>query len=141
MKGQSFIVEFILFFMLSFALFSTISTYFFNQNKYFGEQIGEKTTESINNLVSTSIVRAMACKECDRVSLELSVPPRIGNLYYKITLSDAEKLTTELLTKDFSEQASIFNIGETFDLTGEVISERKNVKVDVDSFEGEIEVS
>lgn len=58
-KGQSFIVEFILFFLISFSLFITISLFFYNQNVLFEERLGEKISELVNDVVSTGIIKGV----------------------------------------------------------------------------------
>lgn len=138
-KGQSFIIEFILFFGISFSLFATISYYFYNQNSYLNEQIGESTTDLINKQISTDIVMANSCKNCDTILIRDKIPSQIGGYYYKIKAEDGLN-TTLYSRKLFSNQGTIFNLNETFSLIGESKSENKRIEIKINNIDNIIEV-
>ncbi len=139
-KGQSFIIEFILFFGISFSLFVTISYYFYNQNFFLNEMIGESTTDLINKQISTDIVMANSCKSCDTILIRDKIPSQIGGYYYKIKMEDNCLNTTLYSRKLFSNQGAIFNLDKTFSLIGETKSENKRIEIKIDNIDNKIEV-
>lgn len=139
-KGQSLVVEFILFFGISFSLFATISYYFYSQNLYLTEQVGKSTTDLVNKLISTDIVTANSCKSCETILIRDDIPQQIGGYYYDITISDNIE-TTLYSQKHFSKQGTIFNLDKTFDLSGSTKSENKRIEIKINNIEKNIEVN
>lgn len=141
MKGQSFIIEFILFFLISFSLFSVISYNFFSQNIFLKERIGNTTTELINNLVLTHIVKGLSCKGCDDILITENIPSKLAESFYTVQLNDKGLNTTLMSTRPFSTRAPLFNLNETYNfLSTESMSDNKRVKIKINNEEREIEV-
>jgi len=141
MKGQSFILEFILFFLISFSLFSLISYNFFSQNIFFKERVGNKTTGLINNLVSTHIVKSLGCKGCDNILITEDIPSKLGESFYMIQLNDKGLNTTLISTRPLSTKTPVFNLNETFNfLSTESTSDNKRVKIKINNEERKIGV-
>jgi len=140
-KGQSFIIEFILFFMISFSLFITISVFFYNQNTFFEKRVGNKTSELVNNIVSTDIIKGVNCKSCNKVLITESIPSKLGGFFYKIQLNNNGLNMTLISLEYFSEQTPVFNLNETYDfLNSESMSENKIIGIKINNDEKEIEV-
>lgn len=139
-KGQSLVVEFILFFGISFSLFATISYYFYMQNSYLTTQVGESTTDLVNKMISTNIVSANSCKRCKTIQIRESIPEQIGGYYYDITVDENIDMTL-YSQKHFSKQGTIFNLDKTFDLSGSTKSENKRIEIKINNEEKTIEVS
>lgn len=133
-KAQSFIVEFILFFVISFSLFTTISYFFYRQNVFYKGRVGDQTSELVNDLISTDIIKGVNCKACDQVLISEEIPSKIGGFYYKIQLN-GELNTTLFLGKASSKQTPIFNLNETFSSSGESTSENKRVGIKVNNID------
>jgi len=141
MKGQSFIVEFILFFLISFSLFSLISYNFFSQNIFFKEKVGNKTTALINNIVSTHIVKGLSCKGCVSILITEDIPSKLGESFYNIQLNDEGLNTTLISTRPLSTRTPIFNLNETYNLLStESTSDNKRVKIKINNEGKEIGV-
>jgi len=131
-KGQSLIIEFILFFLISFSLFAVISSFFFNQNEFFKERIGDRLTDIVNNLISTHIIRGVTCKSCDSLEIQEDIPSKIGGYYYRISLNQIWLNTTLISGKLYSRQNSLFNLNKTFTLTdSESKSENKIIGIQI----------
>jgi len=139
-KGQSFIIEFILFFVISFSLFTTISYFFYRQNVFYKGRVGEITSELVNNLISTDIIRGVSCKACDQVLITEEIPSKIGGFYYKTQLDSEGLKTTLFMGEASSKQNQIFNLDETFSLSGESTSENKRAGIKVNNIDQSIEV-
>ena len=139
-KGQSFIIEFILFFAISFSVFSTISFYFYNQSNYFKKIVGEKACALLNDFVSIDLLTGITCKSCDSILILDEIPSRIGGYYYKVSLDTTGLNTTLISAKLYSEHTSIFRLNETFSLSGESKSENKKIEIKINNTESTIEV-
>jgi hypothetical protein len=141
MKGQSFIIEFVLFFLVSFSLFSLISYYFYTQNIFFKERVGNKTLDLVNNVVTTHIVRGLSCRECDDILITEDVPSKISDFFYIVYLEDDKLNTTLASTQPLFSQDSIFNLNETFDLLpSSSTSDNKRVRIKINNERNLIEV-
>ena len=116
-KGQSLIIEFILFFLISFSIFAVISSFFYNQNEFFKEIIGDRLTNIVNDLVSTHIIKGASCRSCDFVLVSEDLPSKIGGYYYRVYLGNQYGINTTLMSgKLYSGVNPLFNLNETFDL-------------------------
>ena len=141
MKGQSIIIEFILFFFISFSLFTAISYLFYSQNIYFEKTISESNTEIINDLISTNIINAVNCKACDTLLITQDVPSKIGGSFYKVQLYERGINTTLMSLKPFFRTMSVFNLNETYTFLGsEALSDNKIVRIKINNIEKKIEV-
>ena len=128
-KAQSFIVEFLLFFMISFSLFATISYYFYDQNIYYKEKVGSTTAELINDVVLTHIIKGVNCKSCDRVTITEEIPSKIGGIFYMIKLDKYVINTTLIKEKTSFVETPIFNLNENLIFSGNSTSEDKRIVI------------
>lgn len=140
MKGQSFIVEFILFFLISFSLFITISYHFHMQNIFLQERVGETSSGLINDLVSTDVLKGISCRGCDKARITEEIPSKIGGFFYKIQLNNQSVNTSLFSTRSFSVQNLIFNLNATYRLSGESTSENKIIVIKINNEDKTIEV-
>jgi len=140
MKGQTFIVEFILFFLISFSLFTIISLLFHSQNIFYQERVGETTSELINDLVSTGILKGISCKGCDDVIITEEIPSKIGGFFYKAQINNQSVNTSLFSTRPLSVQNLIFNLNATYQLSGESTSENKIIVIKINNVDKAIEV-
>ena len=140
-KGQSFIIEFILFFVISFSLFSIISYYFYNQNEFYKERVGKYTSELINDLIVIDIIKGTNCKACDEVSISEEIPSQIGGFYYTVQLKKTGLNTTIYLVEPIQEESPVFNLNSTYDVTESVItSENKRAEIKINNTDNTLEV-
>ncbi len=141
MKGQSFIIEFVLFIIISLSLFATISYLFHSQNIFYQERIGEATSGLINDLVSTDILKGVSCRGCDDVIITQEIPSKIGGFFYKIQLDNQGLNTSLFLEPPLYDQSPLFNLNETYQLiSGESTSENKIVRIKINNVDDIIEV-
>jgi hypothetical protein len=132
-KAQSFIVEFILFFMISFSLFAAISYYFYNQNIFYKEKVGRNTAELINDIVLTHIIKGVECKSCDQVIIAEEIPSKIGGIFYIVKLDKSVINTTLMKEKTSFVEISIFNLNETLSFSGSSTSEDKRIVIKINN--------
>ncbi len=140
-KGQSFIIEFILFFGISFSLFTIISYYFYSQNEFYKEKVGEYTTELVNDLIIIDMIKGVNCKACNEVSISEEIPSQIGGFYYTIQSNSQGLNTTIYLVEPFYRQTPIFNLNSTYDVTeSETTSENKRAEIKINNTGKTLEV-
>jgi len=141
MKGQGFIVEFILFFLISFSIFTAISYHFHLQNIFYQERVGETASELINDLVCTDILKGISCRGCGEVIINEEIPSKIGGFFYRIQLNDQGLNTSLFSTRPSYEQNPIFNLNTTYQtLSGQSTSENKIVVININNVDRAIEV-
>lgn len=138
-KAQSFILEFILFFAISFSLFTTISYFFYRQSELFSTIVGERTTDLVNDVVSIDVVRGVNCKGCDNVLITENIPSKIGGFFYRMEFEKDGLNTTLISPKPISKKSLMFKLNETYALLGESMSENKIVKIKINNTHIEVE--
>lgn len=140
MKGQSVIIEFILFFAISFGLFATISYIFYSQNVNLSQRAGDSLLESVNNLITTNMIIGSSCNSCDNITIKEPIPTRLGGFFY-ITNMTIQRLNSTLLSYDqISKISANFNLNETYNQTGQVKSENKIVEITINNIRKTITV-
>lgn len=72
-KGQSLIIQFILFFLIGFGLFVTMGQVFKIQSEVFRNDIILKNIQLSNSFLSSAVVAMNSCKNCDQVTFFLRV--------------------------------------------------------------------
>jgi len=127
--------------MISFSLFSIISYYFYKQNEFYKEKVGEYTTELINDLMIINMIKGTTCKACDEVSISEEIPSQIGGFYYTIQLKDQGLNTTIYLVEPFYQETPTFNLNSTYDMTeSKVTSENKRAEIKINNIDKTFEV-
>ena len=133
-KGQTLIIEFILFFLISFSLFAVISSFFYNQTEFFRETMGDRLTNIVNDLVSTHVIRGITCKSCDSIEIQESLPSKVGGYYYRVFLNQTGLNTTFFSGKFYSRRNPLFNLNKTFTIgDSESRSENKIIEIQINN--------
>lgn len=135
MKGQTYIIEYILMFAIAFALFSTISYSFYTQTEYIGEKTSKSTSKLINRVILNDMIKAITCKSCFYIETSPEIPQKIGNSQYLLKL---EKNITTVLPWIKVNSTSL-NINNTFSLSGEA-STNKKIKIEINNISKTIKV-
>ncbi len=129
MKGQSYIVEFILFFGISFSLFATISYLFYSRSQFLNEQTGDSLSNLINDLVTMNSVKGVNCKACDNATFTQEAPTKIGGFFYQVELKQDSINTTLFASRLISQKEGVLNLNETYSFSGTSDSEDKKVVI------------
>ncbi|MDI6826128.1 MAG: hypothetical protein QMD36_02955 [Candidatus Aenigmarchaeota archaeon] len=132
-KAQSFIVEFVLFFMISFSLFAAISYLFYSQNIYYKKKVGETTSDLVNDLILTHIIEGINCKACDEVMITEEIPSKIGGIFYVVKLNNSVINTTLMTEKTSFKETPIFNLNETLFFSGTSKSEDRKIVIKINN--------
>lgn len=141
-KGQSFVLQFIFFFSISFSLFAIVSYFFYSQNEFFKERISESTSTLMNDLILfNSMKGSVECKACDSMYMIERIPSRIGGFFYTIEMGGIGLNATILSPKPFSDLMPTLNLNETFTFSGKSLSENKRIGIEINNTDKIIKVS
>lgn len=118
MKGQSLVLQFLLFFIIGLGLFLSIGGFFRLQSDIFREDIANSTRKLLNSYISSMIVTQEAtCKGCDFVEILVKLENTTANYFYELFLgSPGLFIRSQPGGKGYV--ASIHNLNSTFDLSG-----------------------
>ncbi|MBS3054936.1 MAG: hypothetical protein J4452_00390 [Candidatus Aenigmarchaeota archaeon] len=88
MKGQSLVIQFVLFFIIGFGLYLAIGNFFKIQSESFRSEITDDSIKLANSyLTSNILVAADSCKMCDYVNLTFKIENTTAGYYYALDLS------------------------------------------------------
>lgn len=132
MKGQSYIVEFIIMFAISFAIFSTIGFIFYNQNQNLSRRIADASSKLVNDIIVMDSIKSLSCKACDTMTIKENIPPKIGGFFYNLSLTQ-QGVTNQLLTTQISTNTTTFNLNETFTFSGSINSNNKKIEIQINN--------
>lgn len=106
-KGQSQIIQFILFFMIGLALFLTIGGVFRGRLDFFAEDIADQNRKTINGYFSGLMVEELvSCKECDNVNLTTKLSNTTAGSFTQVGLNSTYLTTlSQPGAKQFSGKA------------------------------------
>lgn len=120
-KGQRLIVQFVLFFLLGFALFLGISNYFRNRMDVSREDIASASVKALHSYIGSFIVSANSCKECDTFEVHLDLENSTANYFIEFSLDD-EGLGVSTSPKSKVFKSSVHNLNEDYSMSGEAAS-------------------
>jgi hypothetical protein len=116
MKGQSLIVQFIIFFLIGFTLFLSVGNFFKYQSDLFRNDIVSSSLSLANSYVSSFIIAAIdSCKECDYVSLSVAMANLTAGYVTEINLTNFG-LNLSIPYKYFN--SPIHNLNSSLGLSG-----------------------
>ncbi|MBU5687786.1 MAG: hypothetical protein QW474_00570 [Candidatus Aenigmatarchaeota archaeon] len=130
MKGQSYIVEFIIMFGIAFLVFSIISYLFYTQTDFLSKKIGEKQARLINKAALMCIIKSNNCRGCDNITIYQEIPYKIGNMNYNITFNN-QKIQVILFFDVIN--STTYNMNETFNFSGNVKSNNKKIEIKINN--------
>ena len=134
MKGQSIIIEFILFFLISFSVFSMIGYLFYTQNSHFGERIFVEEAKVMNDMVIIDVLKGVECKACTRMVITENIHRKMGEATYQTEVTDSGGVNTTGFGKEtFSVASPIFNLNATYDFSGKANSVNKKTQIKINN--------
>lgn len=118
MKGQSLIIQFILFFIIGLALFLTVGNFFKLQFDVARSDIINSNLRIVSSYVSSTIINLVdSCKQCEYANVMLSLENKTGYAV-KVQLTNNPR-GLNVSTENKFYFSPIHNLNETFDMTGE----------------------
>ena len=130
MKGQSYIVEYIIMFGIAFAIFSTIAYIFYSQTDFLSSRIGENSARLINKLSLMSTIKAVDCRNCDSITIYQEVPQKIGGIAYNISFN-RQHISTIVFNKRVN--ATSLNLNHTYNFLGNTNSNNKKIEIKINN--------
>mgnify|MGYP001578406066 CR=1 FL=1 len=84
-KGQSQVIQFILFFMIGLGVFLSISSFFRMQLDTFGKLVADSNRKLAASYFSAiSIDAVVSCKECDNINTSIQLQNRTANFFLEV---------------------------------------------------------
>lgn len=93
-KGQSQIIQFIMFFMIGLALFLAIGGVFRGRLDFFADDIAEQNRKTINSYFSALAVQSLVtCKECDSFNFTTRLANTTAGSFTQVGLNNTNIIT------------------------------------------------
>jgi len=122
MKGQTLIIQFILFFIIGFAVFGSIGFFFKYQSDIFKNDVSNYDLKLVNSYISANLMTAaVTCKQCDFIKISTDLPPPKSGNVFEIGLSANGINTTIPLTQKIIT-TSVYNLNYSYVLSGSAAS-------------------
>ncbi len=111
--GQSQVIQFVLFFLMGIAIFTTIGNYFRVQSELLRNDVSVYSVEMINSyLSSVAIASVDTCKECNIVENKIRISETTFGYFLEATLS-SNGLTISTVPSKFEYTSSVNNLNES----------------------------
>jgi predicted hydrocarbon binding protein len=122
MKGQILVFEQVLIFTMGIAILMVSLSLFMLYQNYYGSSSDNDQMIELKEYVISSIIRISEEKDTNS-SVMLSIPKRIGNNLYKISLSNAGLNITVDNEKKTSDFSPIYSLNKTYTMSGMATSD------------------
>ena len=122
MKGQSLIVQFVMFFVIGFILFLSVGNFFRYQADRSASEIVSDSLRLANTYISSvSISLIDSCKKCDVVTYKIVLSNKTAGSFFEISLQKELNVSTPE-NKFFT--SSIHNLNFSTSLSGSAASNK-----------------
>ena len=119
MKGQSLVIQFVLFFIIGFSLYLAIGNFFRVQSESFRGEITDESLKLANSyLTSNILVAADSCKMCDYANLTFKIENTTAGYYYFFDLGQPQVNISVIPFANKSFITSGHNLNTSFTLKG-----------------------
>lgn len=138
LKGQSLIIQFILFFVIGFGVFLSVGQFFNLQREIFRSDITDRSLKLTNSYLSSAIILLNSCKQCDnsKINLRLENTTAGYNLMFKLE----NNLLTTAASESISANSSVHNLSPFLLASGRGVS-TKTLTLTLDKTKNELRVS
>ncbi len=137
MKGQSYVVEYIIMFGIAFFIFSMISYIFYTQTDHLSYRIGEYSSRLINKASLMGITKSSSCKGCDNIKIYQPIPEKIGGIVYNVSFNQ-KQIQTIFYSKLINSTS--YNFNQTFSFSGNMMSNNKKLEIQINNILKTIQV-
>jgi len=134
-RGQSLVFELVLLFSIAVGIFIVLFGVFNMYQGHYNAVSIEDQLNSMRSIVITNVIR-LSEKEGNS-SVILRIPTRIGDEFYKIELTNSG-LNISTLNRNLYVFSNVYNLNETFQMSGRVIS--NNGQVIINKIENKITI-
>lgn len=137
MKGQSQVIQFVLFFLIGFTIFLGIGSFFKLQSDMFKEDVSSSSLKLMNKYLSSITITTNNCKLCDYVNITSNVPNTYAGYYLETKFSDIG-LNVSASNKYYI--SSVHNLNSTLSMSGKS-SSAKPISLTYNKNQNKLEVS
>lgn len=125
MKGQSLIIQYLLFFMIGFSVFIFIGSFFRYQSDLFRTDIINSNLKTANSYLSTAAIVAVdSCNQCDSAAFSLKVQNQTAGYDIVFNLFTLSGLTTSVNPLGKWYVSPLHNLNSSYILNGTVSSSK-----------------
>ncbi len=118
MKGQTLIIQFILFFLIGFSLFASTGLFFQAQSQIFKNDISTYNLKLINSYFSSiALTEVVSCKQCDFINVTVKTQNTTGGNFFEIGMS-SNGVNTTIPQTDQNISTPIYNLNSSYILSG-----------------------
>ncbi len=115
-KGQSTIVEYVIFFAIGISLFVGLSNIFFSQYSWFNKDFTSSNTALLNSFVSSDLIYFLnQCPQCQKIEHSIDFLNNTKN--FRISMTDNGIVVSNPVTK-VNYSSSAHNLNYTFSMSG-----------------------
>lgn len=116
MKGQSLVIQFVIFFLIGFSLFLSVGSFFRYQSDLFRNDIISSSLNLSNSYISSNIITAVdSCKQCDYIRLNATIANLTAGYTIEINLKNSG-LNVSIPYKYFN--SPVHNLNSSLILSG-----------------------
>lgn len=137
MKGQSLVIQFVLFFLIGFTLFIAIGNFFRLQSDIFKEDAASSSLKLTSRYLSSIMITANNCKQCDFINISTKIPETYAGYYLEMELN-SRGLNVSAINNYFV--SSVHNLNSTLYMSGKS-SSAKPITLTYDKNKNKLEVS
>jgi hypothetical protein len=124
-KGQSLIIQFIMFFLIGFTIFIGVSQFFRYQSDIFKDDVTRESLKIINSYFSSYAIASVAsCKQCDEVNLTFKTANTTAGNFFEVSFGSYGANVTIPFVTNVKFISPAHNLNESFQLNGSVPSTR-----------------
>jgi len=124
-KGQSLILQFVMFFIIGFTIFVSVSQFFRLQSDIFKDDVTRESLKLYNTYFSSlALTAANSCKQCDYVNITVKTSNTTAGQFFEISFGSYGVNVTVPLIKRINFVTSAHNLNETYQTDGLVASSR-----------------
>lgn len=118
MKGQTLIIQFILFFIIGFSLFTSIALFLKYQSDIFKNDITSNNLKLINSYFSAiAVSEAVTCKMCDYANITTKTQNTTAGYFFEVGMNNLGFNVTVPLAGQ-RVVSSIYNLNNSYALSG-----------------------
>ena len=140
-KGQTFVIQFIMFFMIGMGLFILLGNFFKFEAENIKNQLVDYSTEMIGSYVSSMVVSAVGgCPNCGTVEYDFSLAKTYAGHFIEIELNERGVGIISV------PEASVYNsslnkLNESLDITDGFMSSIKTINLTYNKNQNKLEMS
>jgi hypothetical protein len=139
-KGQSYIMQFVLFFLIGIGLFVGIGNFFRTQYEIARRETADISIEMINGYFSSLIVASFrSCVQCGSVENNIKINDRTAGYFLEFVLNESG-LAVETSPPEKGHISSLNNLNYSFDYIGGSAPSIQTINLTYDRIQNKLEI-